>query len=136
MIKESYVLIFISLILIQLNCAPRGFSKQIENIIENQNLTSSQLKKLVDTNDKGFLLIDVRSTGEYDSGYIPGAINIPYTEIQEHSKDIPKNKLIIVYCKVGGRAEIARKKLLNLGYENVINFGGINSWEYELEGKN
>jgi len=133
MIKKSYVLIFISLILIQLNCAPRGFSKQIENIIENQNLTSAELKKLIDNKDKGFSLIDVRSKSEYDSGYIPRAINIPYTEIQEHLKDIPKNKLIIVYCKIGGRAEIARKKLLNSGYENVINFGRISSWEYELK---
>jgi phage shock protein E len=132
MIKKFVVLTLIALMLIQLNCAPRGFSKQIENIIEEQKLSSTELKELIDKKDAGFLLIDVRSESEYDSGYIPTAINIPYTKIQERSEEIPKDKLIIVYCKVGGRAETARKKLMELGYENVINFGGTNSWKYEL----
>ncbi len=132
MTKKITVLIFIALMLTQLNCAPKGFSKQIENIIEEQKLSSSELKELIDKKDKGFVLIDVRSKSEYNSGYIPTAINIPYTKIQERSEEIPKDKLIIVYCKVGGRAETARKKLIELGYENVINFGGTNSWEYEL----
>jgi phage shock protein E len=132
MIKKFVVLTLIALMLIQLNCAPRRFSKQIENIIEEQKLSSTELKELIDKKDAGFLLIDVRSESEYDSGYIPTAINIPYTKIQERSEEIPKDKLIIVYCKVGGRAETARKKLMELGYENVINFGGTNSWKYEL----
>ena len=136
MTKKITVLIFIALMLTQLNCAPRGFSKQIENIIEEQKLSSSELKELIDKKDKGFVLIDVRSESEYNSGYIPTAINIPYTTIQERSEEIPKDKLVIVYCKVGGRAETARKKLIELGYENVINFGGTNSWEYELEKRN
>ena len=132
MIKKFAVLTLIASMLIQLNCAPRGFSKQIENIIEEQKLSSTELKELIDKKDPGFLLIDVRSESEYNSGYIPTAINIPYTKIQERSEEIPKDKLIIVYCKVGGRAETARKKLIELGYENVINFGGTNSWKYEL----
>jgi phage shock protein E len=45
-------------------------------------------------------------------------------------------KLIIVYCTVGGRANITENKLIELGYKNVINFGGINSWNYELEKRN
>jgi len=132
MTKKFAALIFIALLLTQLNCAPRGFSKQIENSIEEQKLTSTELKELIDKKDKGFVLIDVRSESEYNSGYIPTAINIPYTKIQERSEEIPKDKLIIVYCKVGVRAETAKKKLIALGYENVINFGGTNSWEYEL----
>jgi phage shock protein E len=132
MTKKITVLIFIALMLTQLNCAPRGFSKQIENIIEEQKLSSPELKELIDKKDKGFVLIDVRSESEYNSGYIPTAINIPYTKIQERSEEIQKDKLIIVYCKVGGRAETARTKLIELGYKNVINFGGTNSWEYEL----
>lgn len=133
MVKKFAVLSLIALMLLQLNCAPRGFSKQIENIIEEQKLSSAELKGLIDKKDKSFILIDVRSASEYNSGYIPTAINIPYKKIQERLKEIPKDKLIIVYCKVGGRAETARKKLIELGYENVINFGGTNSWKYELE---
>ncbi len=132
MIKKFAVLISIALMLIQLNCAPRGFSKQIKNIIEVQKLSPAELKELIDKEDKGFVLIDVRSEREYNSGYIPTAINIPYTKIQERSEEIPRDKLIIVYCKVGGRAETAKNKLIELGYKNVINFGGTNSWDYEL----
>ncbi len=131
MAKKLIPFIFVALLL-QSNCAHKGFSKQIEDIIEKKNISAAELKKLIDKGDKDYVLIDVRSEGEYKSGYIATAINIPYTKIQERIEEIPPNKLIIVYCKVGGRAEVARKKLTELGYENVINFGGTNSWSYEL----
>jgi len=129
--KKSIVLIFIAL-LFQLNCAHMRFSEQIEPIIEKGNLNAAELKNLIESKSNEYMLIDVRSKGEYESGYIPTAINIPHTKIQEYMEEIQKKKLIIVYCKVGERAEVARKKLTELGYENVINFGGTNSWSYEL----
>lgn len=129
--KKLYLIILLSIIL-QANCAHQGFSKQTQTIIENGTLSSSELKELIDNRSKDYVLIDVRSESEYKSGYIPTAINIPHTNIEDHTGEIPKDKLIIVYCKVGGRAENARQKLLELGYENVINFGGTNSWKYEL----
>ena len=130
--KISLSLIFIAF-LFQLNCAHSGFSKEIEIIIEKESLNATELKELIAKKDEGYVLIDVRSEREYNTGYIPTAINIPHTKIKENIEEIPKGKLIIVYCKVGGRAETARKKLIELGYENVINFGGTNSWKYELE---
>jgi rhodanese-related sulfurtransferase len=129
--KKLYLIILLSIIL-QINCAHQGFSKQTQIIIEKGTLNSSELKKLIDNESKDYLLIDVRSESEYNSGYIPTAINIPHTNIEEHIEEIPRDKLIIVYCKVGGRAENARKKLIELGYKNVINFGGTNSWKYKL----
>jgi phage shock protein E len=130
--QKKSILPILFVLLLQMHCAHKGLSKQIENILERESINSEELKELIDKKDTGYVLIDVRSESEYNSGYIPTAINIPYTQIQKHSEEIPKDKLIIVYCKVGGRAETARKKLIELGYENVINFGGINSWEYEL----
>jgi phage shock protein E len=112
--------------------AQHAFSNQIQSIISKQSISSSELKELIDKKSNDNLLIDVRTQSEYNSGYIPTAINIPYTEIQERIKDTPKNKLIIVYCRTGRRSEIARKKLIELGYMNVINYGSINSWNYEL----
>lgn len=129
--KKLYLIILLSIIL-QANCAHQGFSKQTQMIIEKGALNSSELKKLIDHKSKDYVLIDVRSESEYKSGHIPTAINIPHTNIENRTKVIPKDKLIIVYCKVGGRAENARQKLIKLGYENVINFGGTNSWKYEL----
>lgn len=70
--------------------------------------------------------IDVRTTEEFNSGHIEGALHIPYEdigkEIAKHVKD--KKTEIKVYCKVGGRAGIAKKTLDKMGYKNVINAGG------------
>jgi phage shock protein E len=129
--KKSIILILFSLILLK-NCAHRGFSKQTQTIIENGKLSSSELKELIDKENEDYVLIDVRSEREYNNGYISTAINIPVNRLEDRAEKIPKDKLIIVYCKVGGRAERARQKLKALGYENVINFGGTNNWEYEL----
>jgi phage shock protein E len=132
MTRKLIALIFVA-ILIQISCASKGLSKQIEDIIEKKNISASELKGLIDNDNKDYLLIDVRSKEEYNSGHIPTAINIPYTKIQKETEKIPKEKPIIVYCKVGGRASIAEQKLIESGYKKVINFGGINSWNYELE---
>jgi phage shock protein E len=129
--KKLYSIILLIIILL-INCAHQGFSQQTQTIIEKGTLSSPELKNLIDNKNKDYILIDVRSMSEYKSGYIPTAINIPVNKIESRIDEIPKNKLIIVYCKVGGRAESARKKLIELGYENVINFGGTNDWEYEL----
>ena len=70
--------------------------------------------------------IDVRTVQEWDSGHLKEAVHIPYKtigkEIEKVTKD--KNAQINVYCKVGGRAGIAKKTLESLGYKNVTNAGG------------
>ena len=129
--KKLYLIVLLTTILL-INCAHQGFSPQTQTIIEKGKLSSPELKKLIDNKNKDYLLIDVRSESEYKSGYIPTAINIPLNKIEARADEIPENKLIVVYCKVGGRAESARKTLKKLGYKNVINFGGTNNWEYEL----
>jgi rhodanese-related sulfurtransferase len=129
--KKLHSIVLLTIILL-INCAHQGFAQQTQTIIEKGTLSSPELKKLIDNENKDYLLIDVRSESEYKSGYILTAINLPVSKIESRIDEIPKNKLIIVYCKVGGRAETARKKLIEMGYENVINFGGTNDWEYEL----
>jgi rhodanese-related sulfurtransferase len=130
--KRLYLITLITTILL-INCAHQGFSQQTQTIIKKGSLNSSELQKLIENKNNDYLLIDVRSSSEYNSGYIPTAINIPVNMIENRIDEIPENKLIIVYCKVGGRAAKARKKLKELGYDNVINFGGTNDWEYKLE---
>ena len=69
------------------------------------------------------MLIDVRSTQEYQRGHRPGSANIPL----EHVRDInvPKDTPILLYCKSGGRAEQAKSILLAMGYTDVTNLGGF-----------
>lgn len=70
--------------------------------------------------------IDVRTTEEFDSGHLKNAIHIPYQEISKKIAAVTKDKNadIRVYCKVGGRAGIAKKALEKIGYKNVTNSGG------------
>ena len=83
---------------------------------------------------EGYILLDVRTKEEYESGYIPGAINIPLSDINENVvSSLPdKSQMILVYCRSGNRSRQASDKLVNLGYANIIEIGGINSWKGEI----
>ena len=83
---------------------------------------------------EGYILLDVRTKEEYESGYIPGAINIPLSDINENVvSSLPdKSQMILVYCRSGNRSKQASDKLSRLGYTNIIEIGGINSWKGEI----
>ena len=70
---------------------------------------------------------------EYSEKHIPGAINIANESIG--TEDIPelpdKDQLILVYCRSGNRSKQASEKLVKLGYTNIVEIGGINSWPGE-----
>ena len=65
--------------------------------------------------------------------HIPGAINIANESIgTEDISELPdKDQLILVYCRSGNRSKQASEKLVKLGYTNIIEIGGINSWPGE-----
>ena len=77
--------------------------------------------------DSDYILLDVRRIDEFEEGHIPGAINIPNESIgtEEIAKLPDKNQTIYVYCRSGNRSKQASQKLVDLGYTNVIEFGGI-----------
>lgn len=82
-----------------------------------------------------YIILDVRRPDEFASGHIPNAINIPNESIGTNEIDeLPdKDKLILVYCRSGNRSKQASEKLVKLGYTNIVEFGGINDWEGEIE---
>ena len=84
--------------------------------------------------DSGYILLDVRRTDEFEGGHIPGAINIPNESIgTEEIAELPdKNQTIYVYCRSGNRSKQASQKLVDLGYTNVIEFGGIIDYSGEI----
>lgn len=83
--------------------------------------------------ESGYIILDVRTVQEYSEKHIPKAVNIPNESIG--TEEIPalpdKNQLILVYCRSGNRSKQASEKLAALGYTNVVEFGGINSWPGE-----
>lgn len=99
-----------------------------------QQVDAETAKELMDTEDD-YVILDVRTQAEYDEGHIPGAILIPHDTVTTAAEDaLPdKDQLILVYCRSGNRSKQASQTLVDLGYTNVVEFGGINSWPYEVE---
>ncbi|SMP46221.1 NADPH-dependent 2,4-dienoyl-CoA reductase, sulfur reductase [Neorhodopirellula lusitana] len=82
----------------------------------------------VDSIDPQMFLLDVRSEAEFAAGHIPGATNIPIEVLREHTDEVPKDKTIAAYCKVGQRGYLATRVLMQRGF-NVVNIsGGYTSW--------
>ena len=76
-----------------------------------------------------YLLFDVRTLEEYEVGHLSGAVLIPYDTIREriHVVAPDKSMQIYLYCHSGGRASMARHTMEKMGYNNVVNLGGISS---------
>ena len=81
----------------------------------------------------GAVLIDVREPGEFAGGHVPGAISIPVGSV-EGAKELPASKTepLYVYCQSGMRSSKACGKLQKLGYQNVVNIGGISSYSGQV----
>ncbi|MDD4689469.1 MAG: rhodanese-like domain-containing protein [Eubacteriales bacterium] len=97
------------------------------------SISAIEAKQIMDT-EEDFVIIDARTVEEYKQGHIEGAIVIPDYDIAQKAEiKIPdKDKLILVYCRSGRRSKIASQALVDLGYTNVKEFGGIIDWEYEI----
>lgn len=104
------------------------------NFSSYQQVDAETAKELMDTEDD-YVILDVRTQAEYDESHIPGAILIPHDTVATAAEDaLPdKSQLILVYCRSGNRSKQASQALVDLGYTNVVEFGGINSWPYEVE---
>ena len=81
----------------------------------------------------GYIILDVRTLGEFEEKHIPGAINVANETIgTDEIPELPdKDQLILVYCRSGNRSKQASEKLVALGYTNIVEFGGINDWPGE-----
>ena len=74
----------------------------------------------------GAVVVDVRSGEEFATGHLEQALNIPHTEVGAKLSAFgsDKNKQIVLYCRSGRRAGIAREELKAAGFTNVVNAGG------------
>lgn len=125
-------IIFIMLAVLLLTACGQNTKTQQEAIY--MNITAQEAKELMDT-QQGYIILDTRTQEEYDQGHIPGAIVISHDEILEKAEDMlpDKAQLILVYCRSGRRSKLAAQDLVQLGYTNIREFGGIIDWPYETE---
>lgn len=102
---------------------------------EVKTVTTVSAEKAIEimNDSEGFVIVDVRTIEEYESGHIENAINIPVETIEDRPAQLDDlDQLILVYCRSGRRSLEATNKLVQLGYTNVIDFGGVIDWPKDL----
>ena len=124
--------VFLLLLLLLTGCGETTSNASSED--GYQQISQEEAKEMMDTQD--VIILDVREQDEYDSGHIPGAVLLPVGTIDEETaaEVIPeKDSTVLVYCRSGNRSKTASSTLADLGYTNIYEFGGINTWPYETE---
>ncbi len=128
---------FFSLIILMIAIA--GCSSKQKNMEPKQavykNVSMAEGLKITKQNPDA-VIVDVRRDDEYKAGHIPGAVLLTMETItaETAAKVLPdKNQLLLIYCRSGRRSKIAANTLLDLGYTNIIEFGGILDYKGNLE---
>jgi rhodanese-related sulfurtransferase len=79
------------------------------------------------------LVLDVRTPAETEAGMIPGAVNIPHTELPDSLTKEDRDRVIVVYCQSGGRSFMAFETLAENGFDYVFDFGSVLNWQGDLQ---
>ncbi|MDO4492314.1 MAG: rhodanese-like domain-containing protein [Clostridia bacterium] len=97
-------------------------------------ISQEEAKALMDS-EENIAIVDARDRSEYEQGHIPGALLLPYTEVESKAAELlpDKEQCILVYCRSGRRSKLAAETLVKLGYTDVREFGGITTWPYGTE---
>lgn len=108
-------------------------NEEIVNI-EYKKISFEEMDSMIINNKlKNYVILDVRTKEEYESGRIKNSILIPDYEIENVLNKIPdKSTYIFVYCRSGNRSKTATLKMNNMGYQNVYDVGGINTYKGEI----
>ena len=126
---NTLIAILIVIILIVSGCGNN--SEKTDS--DYKKITAEEAKIKIDE-DEDVIVVDVRTLEEYNEGHIENSVLIP----NETISDIPPEQLpdldseILIYCRSGNRSQQAAEKLIDLGYTNVYDFGGIIDWPYDI----
>ncbi len=132
----TYILLMLTGMVILMGCSKKQDASKEETDMGQQTyteITQSEAKEMMDS-DEELIILDVRMEEEYLEGHIEDSILLPVSDILNRAEEIlpDKDKKILVYCRSGRRSKIASQELVELGYTNVYEFGGIIDWEYEI----
>lgn len=128
MMKQIKILILIMFAIL----FSAGCSSEMDKVDYKQISTEEAMAMMSEETD--YIILDVRTPEEFESGHIKDAINIPNEAIgNTEIAELPnKEQLIMIYCRSGNRSKQASEKLVRIGYTNIVEFGGINTWTDEL----
>ncbi|MEI8087354.1 MAG: FAD-dependent oxidoreductase [Paludibacter sp.] len=106
-------------------------SIEAEVAVEEQKTETKQVA------NNGLLIVDVRTVPEFNTGAYPDAVNIPLDDLMHRRNELGNdlNREIIVYCASGGRSAYAQRQLMQFGFTNITNGGGIGSMMANLNKK-
>lgn len=117
---------------------PQAKAEEAKQQTEIQEMTVTELKALIDSNAKDFVLLDVRNPHEYEIAKIPGSVLVPLPDIENGNgvakvKDLLNGHRLIAHCKMGGRSAKALAILKEAGIVGTNVKGGINAWSAEVD---
>ena len=132
MVKNKKMIIILAVIIV-IGIGIFIFKNNHEPDIQYVKISAREAKEIID-NKSNIIIIDVRREDEYQTGHIEDAICIPNEVISNQAESLlpDKEQEILVYCRSGNRSSQAVNKLLDLGYTNVKDFGGILDWPYKI----
>lgn len=102
-------------------------SSEIPEVSKAIPITPQEVYEII-IEQKDYLIIDVRNPDEYAEGHLEGAVLIPVFELEGRLDELPEDKPIIVYCRTGGRSANAATILVENGFDQVYDMGGIMDW--------
>lgn len=131
---KKYGFLFLIFIFLLTGCSASDQAAKNGSTADGYDQISQDEAKKMMEQDDGHIIVDVRRQDEYDAGHIPGAILIPNESIDtEPPAELPDlDQIILIYCRSGNRSKQAAEKLFNMGYTNIYEFGGINTWTGEI----
>src|SRR5450432_2215436 len=107
--------------------------EKVETGLGPDDISVETLKQMRDRKDD-FVLVDVRNPDEFEICVIDGSVKLPLPELPQRFQELPKDKLVVLHCKSGGRSGRALKFLQSQGYSKVKNVaGGINAWAERID---
>jgi sulfur-carrier protein adenylyltransferase/sulfurtransferase len=117
---------------------PQAQAAEAQQQMEIQEMTVKELKALLDSGAKDFVLLDVRNPHEYEIAKIPGSVLVPLPDIENADgvakvKELVNGHRLIAHCKMGGRSAKALAILKEAGIVGTNVKGGINAWSQEVD---
>ena len=104
--------------------------EKTEEISEIISISPAEVYDII-TNDEDYIILDVRTQDEYNEGHLEKALLIPIDELEGRIDELDQNNPIIVYCRSGVRSNRAANILIENGFSEVYDMGGIMGWQEE-----